>query len=119
MEPAFVGQTYHRNVLRAWTGAGQVTDVPKVTTNATTQISDRFLIDASYFGVKNISIGYNFPEKWMEKLRMNSMRIYLTADSPWLFTHLKGMNPQSSFTGSTSYSYTPNRTFSIGLDLSF
>ena len=32
---------------------------------------------------------------------------------------LKGMNPQSSFTGSTSYSYTPNRTFSIGLDLSF
>ena len=119
MEPSFVGQTYHRNVLRAWTSPGQFTDVPKVTTNATTQISDRFLINASYFGIKNISVGYTFPEKWMEKLKMNSLRVYFTADSPWLFTCLKGMNPQESFTGSTGYSYTPNRTFSIGVDLSF
>lgn len=119
MEPAFVGQTYHKNVLRAWTGAGQVTDVPKVTTNATTQISDRFLINASYFGIKNLSLGYNFPKKWMEKAKLNSLRVYLTADSPWLFTHLKGMNPQANFSGSTNYSYTPNRTFSIGIDLSF
>ena len=119
MEPSFVGQTYHKNALRAWSAPGQVTDVPKVTTNATTQISDRYLIDASYFGIKNISVGYNFPKKWMDRLQLNSIRIYLSADSPWLFTNLKGMNPQASFTGNTSYSYAPNRTFSLGVDLSF
>ena len=29
------------------------------------------------------------------------------------------MNPQARFTGSTSYSYTPNRTFTLGVDLKF
>lgn len=119
MEPAFVGQTYHKNIQRAWTSPGEITDVPKVTTNATTQISDRFLINASYFGIKNMSVGYSFPGKWMDKIKMNSLRVYFSADSPWLFTHLKGMNPQASFSGDTSYSYTPNRTFSIGIDLNF
>ena len=119
MEPSFVGQTYHRNALRTWTAPGQRTDVPRTTTTASTQITDRYLIDASYFAVKNISLGYSLPKQLLGKVGIESLRIYLAADSPWIFTHLKGMNPQASFTGSTSYSYTPNRTFTLGVDLKF
>ena len=119
MEPSFVGQTYHRNALRTWTAPGQRTDVPRTTTTASTQITDRYLIDASYFAVKNISLGYSLPKQLLGKVGIESLRVYLAADSPWIFTHLKGMNPQASFTGSTSYSYTPNRTFTLGVDLKF
>jgi TonB-linked SusC/RagA family outer membrane protein len=119
MEPSFVGQTYHRNALRAWTTPGQVTDVPRTTTTTTTQITDRYLIDASYFAVKSVSLGYTLPRQLLSKVGIESLRIYLSADSPWIFTHLKGMNPQASFSGSTSYSYTPNRTFSLGVDFKF
>ncbi|MFR0773741.1 MAG: hypothetical protein ACLSH3_08070 [Alistipes finegoldii] len=119
MEPSFVGQTYHRNALRTWTAPGQRTDVPRTTTTASTQITDRYLVDASYFAVKNISLGYSLPKRLLGKVGIESLRVYLAADSPWTFTHLKGMNPQASFTGSTSYSYTPNRTFTLGVDLKF
>ncbi|MBP3425627.1 MAG: TonB-dependent receptor [Rikenellaceae bacterium] len=119
MEPSFVGQTYHRNAMRGWTTQGQLTDVPKVTTTLTTLASDRFLVDASYFAIKNISLGYNLPSKLLSKASIDGLRIYLSADSPWIFTHLQGMNPQASFTGSTSYTYTPNRTFILGVDLKF
>lgn len=119
MEPSFIGQTYHRNALRGWSAAGQVTDVPRITTTSTTQITDRFLIDASYFAVKNISLGYSFPKRLADRLKLESLRIYVSADSPWIFTHLKGMNPQANFSGSTTYTYTPNRTVSVGVDLNF
>lgn len=119
MEPSYVGQTYHVNALRNWKKAGDITDVPRTTTTTTTVACDRFLIDASYFAVKNIVLGYTLPESLLSKAKIRSVRFYLTADSPWLFTHLKGMNPQASFSGSTSYSYTPNRTFSIGADFKF
>lgn len=119
MEPSYIGQTYHVNALRSWKKAGDITDVPRTTTTTTTVACDRFLIDASYFAIKNIALGYTLPESLTSRAKIGSVRLYLAADSPWLFTHLKGMNPQASFSGSTSYSYTPNRTFSIGVDLKF
>ena len=119
MEPSFIGQTYHVNTLRGWTKPGQITDVPRVTTTTSTIACDRFLIDASYFAIKNIALGYTLPEALTSKAKIRSVRFYLAADSPWIFTHLKGMDPQASFSGSTSYSYTPNRTFTFGVDLKF
>lgn len=119
MEPSFIGQTYHVNALRSWKKAGDITDVPRTTTTLTTVATDRFLIDASYFAIKNIALGYTLPQTLTSKAKIQSVRFYLAADSPWIFTHLKGMNPQASFSGSTSYSYTPNRTFTVGVDFKF
>ena len=119
MEPSFIGQTYHVNALRGWTTPGQITDVPRVTTTTSTIACDRFLIDASYFAIKNIALGYTLPESLTSKAKIRSVRLFLAADSPWIFTHLKGMDPQASFSGSTSYTYTPNRTFTFGVDLKF
>ncbi len=119
MEPSFIGQTYHKNVLRSWSAAGDVTDVPKALTTLTTLASDRFLVNASYLAVKNISLGYTLPADLMHKADLESLRVFLTCDSPYLLTHLKGMNPQANFSGSTSYAYTPNRTLTFGIDLKF
>lgn len=119
MEPSFIGQTYHRNSLRAWTTPGQITDVPRLTTNATTISSDRFLVDASYFTFKSIALGYTFEANLLERCNIKSLRLYAAADNIYLLTAMQGLNPQSNFTGSTSYTYTPNRTVSVGVDLKF
>jgi hypothetical protein len=55
----------------------------------------------------------------MSKAGLSSARIFLAADSPFILTHLKGMNPQASFSGSTSYSYAPNRSITLGVDIQF
>jgi len=119
MEPSFVGQTYHVNSLRAWKNAGDVTDVPKITTTATSVINDRFLVDASYFSIKSISAGYTFAIKDIDKWHIRSARVYASGDNLLMVSAMKGLNPQSSFSGSTSYTYTPNRTVSLGIDLKF
>jgi hypothetical protein len=64
-------------------------------------------------------VGYSLKETLARKAGLSSARVFLAADSPWIFTHLKGMNPQASFSGSTSYSYTPTRSLTLGFDLKF
>ena len=86
---------------------------------ATTVINDRFLIDASYFTIKSVSAGYTFKSTGLEKYHIRSLRLYASGDNLLMFSALKGLNPQSSFTGSTSYTYTPNRTVSLGVDIKF
>ena len=43
----------------------------------------------------------------------------VTADNLYVFTHLKGMDPQYSMTGGTTYVYTPSRTISFSVDVKF
>ena len=117
MEPSFVGQVYHRNVLRSWKQQGDTSDVPKVTTTLVTATNDRFLVDASYLSVKNITLGYDF-SSIMKNSILNRSKAYISLDNMWTFTHLDGMNPQQSFSGSTGFSYVPVRSITIGVELS-
>lgn len=45
--------------------------------------------------------------------------MFNTPCRPALFTHLDGMDPQYNFTGGTNYDYSPNRTYTIGLEVNF
>ena len=66
-----------------------------------------------------LSVGYTFELPVMEKLHIRSARLYASGDNMLMLSSITGLNPQSSFTGSTSYTYTPNRTVSLGVDLKF
>lgn len=77
------------------------------------------LVDASYFAIKNITLGYTLPKAWMQKAGLSSIRIFGSVDNLALFTHLKGMDPQYNFSGSTDYSYSPNKTWSFGFEVNF
>ena len=89
--------------------------------NSYAQTSDAHLIDASYFSIKNLTIGYSFPQKWMNKLGVQGIRIFCTADNLALFSKRQGFDPRVSFTGATgSFSgYAPIRTISGGLTFTF
>ena len=119
MNPFYYGQTFHKHQLRAWTKPGDVTDVPRVTVGTSSISSDRFLVDASYFSIKNITIGYTIPKKAANYIGMKSVRVYCSMDNLAIFTHMKGMNPTYSLRGSTGFVYTPSRNFVAGLDVKF
>ena len=40
--------------------------------------SSRFLEDASYFKLKTVTLGYTFPQKWMDKAKMSGIRVFLS-----------------------------------------
>ncbi|MDR1552478.1 MAG: TonB-dependent receptor [Prevotellaceae bacterium] len=110
---------FSNQTLRRWQKPGDITDVPRLEVEPSALATDRFLINASYFAVKNVTVGYTLPEKITKKIDIKSLRVFCTLDNFIMFNYLNGMDPQYNFTGSTAYTYAPTRSFSIGLDINF
>jgi TonB-linked SusC/RagA family outer membrane protein len=119
MDQLYYNNNWNRHILRRWTKPGDVTDVPRVEVAGKTTTTDRFLVDASYFAIKNVTLSYSLPRTWMRSAGLNAVRLFGSIDNLALFTHLQGMDPQYSFSGGTDYTYTPNRTYSVGIEVNF
>ena len=117
----YIGEAGHADRLKAWHQPGDVTTIPKIALKGSYNVAltDDELFDASYFAVKNITLGYTLPSKALKAMRLQSLRVSVSADNIKLFSALRGMDPQYNFSGGTGYSYTPTRTISVGLDLTF
>lgn len=55
--------------------------------------SDRFLENGSYFRMKNISVGYNFRQKWLANLGIEKLRLYATGSNLITLTGYSGLDP--------------------------
>lgn len=117
----YIGQAGHVDRLAAWHQPGDITSIPRIEPHGSARIAltDDELFSASYFAIKNVTVGYTFPAKTLQALNLKSVRVSLIADNIKLFSALKGLDPQYNLTGGTGYSYTPTRTLSVGLDLNF
>lgn len=119
MNVMYAGNNWHKNKLRRWRKSGDITDVPMVEIGGNYSSVGESLIDASYFAIKNITVGYTLPTSISSKAKIKSFRLFFTADNIALFSHLDGMDPQASFMGTVSYSYSPSKVFALGLDINF
>jgi hypothetical protein len=93
--------------------------VPVLLVNSGNLAADRWLIDASYFAIKSIQLGYTLPAKWTRAVGIQSLRLFAVGDNLFLFSKLNGLNPQESIAGGNNYSYTPTRAISLGVDINF
>lgn len=94
--------------------------------NGNQRMSDRWLEDASYLRIQNISLTYNLPEKWAKKVFMQSARIYFNVQNVYTFTNYSGYDPEIGTFNQSSLlqnidrgRYPTPRTYTIGLNLSF
>jgi hypothetical protein len=116
------GANFHKDVLKSWTPENPNSDIPRFVYNDqnTTASSDRFLVPASYLNFQNAQIGYTFPESVISKMKLRSLRIYLTCDNIAYWSYRTGLDPRQSLSGSTSAeNYSPVRTISFGINLTF
>lgn len=93
------------DALRRWKKPGDVTDIPRYELGSTTNNlhSNRLLEDGSYIRLKNLSIGYNVPSRFINKFMMQQLRVYCTATNLWTYTKYTGSDPEvSTLDGSTS-----------------
>lgn len=114
---------------KRWEKPGDVATHPKAVAfgnKNSNAVSSRFLEDGSFFRIKNVTLAYDLPEKWVRKMRMQSMRIYVSGDNLATFTRFSGMDPEVDLQG-TEYTlagmystpYPVGRTFMFGVDLTF
>ncbi len=80
-----------------WTGEGTSDTQPRASWSAkanNTKPSTRFLEDGSFLRLKNIQLGYTLPDQLVQRLRMESARIYFIAHNLITFTHYPGLDPE-------------------------
>ncbi len=114
------GDNWHIDILDRWTAPGQVTNVPALNgdQNASAQ-STRFLVDADFLSIRNVTLGYNVPNVLTNKIKLDGVKVYATVDNLKIFTKRQGIDPQQSLTGNLGNNYTPIRTLSFGLNINF
>jgi TonB-linked SusC/RagA family outer membrane protein len=119
MHSGAYGTAWHEDILKRWQKPGDITNVPRVQ-NALGDnegTSTRFLFDASWMNIKNISLSYTLPKSAYSRWGISGVQFVGTVDNAFLFTTKKGMDPQRSFNGTSDWSYTPYRTISFGLNV--
>jgi TonB-linked SusC/RagA family outer membrane protein len=122
MHAGTYGTALHVDALKAWQKAGDVTDVPRMD-NSKTGVFDvastRWLIDASFLNVRNVSLAYALPSSVLSRIHSTGARVYVNGENLQWFSKRKGMNVQQAFTGVTSNAYVPARVFTVGLNVNF
>ncbi|MGY8914555.1 MAG: SusC/RagA family TonB-linked outer membrane protein, partial [Flavobacteriales bacterium] len=81
--------------LNRWTGEGSTDIYPRLTTGATsnTLFSDFYVEDGSFVRLQNVQFGYTLPIRTVEKLGLNKLRFYISANNVFTLTEYKGYDP--------------------------
>lgn len=120
-----------RRVLNRWRSPEQPGDGRTPTTNGARviyrDINSDWVEDASFVSIRNITLGYTFPEKLLGKTRfIRSTRIYGGVQNAFMFTPYSGANPEVSRNGSTVLTpgmdftnYPVARVYTLGANFSF
>lgn len=70
--------------------------------------------DKSYFKIRNIQLGYTLPQKWLQTLSLNRVRLFCSLENFFTFTDYAGMDPETN-----KLTYPTMRQASFGLNVSF
>ena len=119
MNTGDAGENFHKDMFNRWTPANTNTNIPQLVYQDQDQAlgGDFALINASYFSLRNLTLGYSLPKSLIKKVGIGNLRVYLTGDNLWLQSKRKGLDPRQSFSGGTGYVYSALSSYSIGLNL--
>jgi TonB-linked SusC/RagA family outer membrane protein len=105
------------------------TDIPRVTVydaNSNNRVSDRYIEDGSYIRLKNVIVGYTLPAKWVNKISIEQVRLYMNIQNLYTFSKYKGYDPEVGslnqdmlLTGIDQYRYPSQRLFTFGVNVDF
>ena len=119
------GQT--AGVLNRWTPENTDTDVPRAVygdPNNNRRVSDRWLEDGSYLRLKNMVFGYTLPTTLSDKIRLSSLRVFVSGQNLLTFTDYSGLDPEvNTFSGDnvalgTDFlTYPQARTVTFGVNI--
>ena len=115
------GTNWHKDILKAWTPENMNSNIPKIQFGnkfAPNRASDRFMTSSDYLSINNITFGYTLPKHWLRDMA-SSVRLYFAADNVAVFSARKGLDPRRGYLDSGNDTYSPMRTISGGISLTF
>lgn len=120
----------YATVLNAWTPTNQNTNIAEdrpAYVRYQTEIYSTKVENGSFIRGRAVSLGYNFADNLVKKMKMTRLRVYVQAQNLFLITKYTGYDPEvSTYNGSSNftqgiqfYDYPKPRTFLLGLNASF
>ena len=113
-------------VLNRWTPTNPASAITRATKTRNTRISDRYIEDASYLRIKNISLGYSLPKSLIQKAKATNARIFISGQNLFTFTKYSGYDPEVNSRGGDNIqvatdfgSYPTSKTVTAGINLTF
>ena len=107
----------------AWDGEGTSNTIPHIFNEnyaPNTQVSDWWLQDASYLRLKNFQLGYSFPTKWINRAKIQMLRLYVSGDNLLTFTSFfKGSDPERAAASGRAAIYPQAKIYSFGVKATF
>lgn len=93
--------------------------LPRMLTSAGTASPSTYnLYNSSFLKLKSLQIGYNFPKKWLRKIKLNNLRVYLAGENLLTVKHkdYPAVDPEL---GSSINVYPIAKVFTGGLTINF
>ena len=120
-ESSSAGQNWHLDILNAWTPENSDSDIPALDASDryVNGLSDRWLTSSNYVALQNVTLGYTFPAKLTKKAHIEKIRVFAVADNIALWSARQGLDPRQGYTSSNGTYYSPMRTISGGLNITF
>ncbi|MEO9146431.1 MAG: SusC/RagA family TonB-linked outer membrane protein [Ginsengibacter sp.] len=84
--------------------------------------TDMSLFSASYLNIKNVTLGYKFTPVALQKISIESLRVYITAQEPLFYSAHSGIDPRMSLVGGMEVGsgyYLPMSSMSAGINVTF
>lgn len=116
---------FETRVLNRWTGPGTSDTEPRASFGGYNYTpSDHFIQDGSFVRIRNVSLGYTLPSAWMNKVKIQKVRIYAKADNLYTWTKFTGYTPEIGsgdvLSAGIDYGVYPiTAVYSVGINLNF
>ena len=82
-------------VANAWQGEGSSNEIPKPAASGVNyEVSDYFLESGSYLRLRSVGVGYTFNQKWMQRAKIKSTRVYVRATNLITLSGYSGYTPE-------------------------
>jgi TonB-dependent starch-binding outer membrane protein SusC len=120
--PGYTKTNQQKFVLDRWQKEGDrkyiqkyaVSNYDYINASYIQNFSDAYWVNASYLRLKNVSISYELPAKWVSKIKVNSCRVFANGQNLLTITSYKGLDPESL----SNVSLSPLRVFTFGIQAS-
>ena len=116
------GQQHSVDILDRWQQPGDITDVPRLSTDLRSNSrSTRFLYDATYARLRNVTIGYTLPASVIGKTGgfVKNFRVFVAGDNLVTLFGRDGLDPEQALNGLTDSRSAVFKTYSGGVEIRF
>ena len=116
--PGMWSTVYQHQVGKIWTKDnpnafyGRIYENGSSSQGSNQRVSDKFLYNGSYLRVKNITLSYTIPQRFVNVLHIRNLKAFVSCENLFTFDHLpKGIDPEN-----LSWNYPYSKTISFGVN---